>query len=76
MLRLRLVNDNDYDSIVECVSSCDNGYSDDNSVDNRSMETIMMPKGLIMMTSITMIVEGLTILMIMRAMAISWLMLT
>lgn len=66
-----IVNFNDNDSNIDCESSCDNGDSDDNSVVNKSMETIMMTNGLIMMTSITIIVEGLTIPLIMRAMSIS-----
>ena len=53
MLRPCSLNDNDYDSNIDCGSSCDNSASDDNSIDNKSMETIMMTKGLFMMTSIT-----------------------
>ena len=50
-----IINVNDKDSNVDCESSCDNGDSDDNSIDNKSMQTIMMTKGLFMMTSITML---------------------
>ena len=53
MLRPCSLNDNDYDSNIDCESSCDNSDSDDNSIDNKSMETIMMTKGLFMVTSIT-----------------------
>ena len=66
-----IINVNDNDSNIDCESSCDNGDSDDNSVDNKSMETTIMANGLIMMTSITIIVEGLTMPMIMRVMSIS-----
>ena len=55
MLHPCSLNGNDYDSNINCESSCDNGDSDDNSIDNKSMETIMMTKGLFMMTSITML---------------------
>ena len=78
LLRLRplSLNGNDYDSNVDCKSSCDNGNSDGNSVDNKSMDPTMMTKGSMMITFTTVIVEGLTLLRIMRAMSISWLMLT
>ena len=52
MLHPCSLNGNDYDSNINCESSCDNG-NNDNSIDNKSMETIMMTKGLFMMTSIT-----------------------
>ena len=53
MLHPCSLNDNEYDSNIDCESSCDNGDSDDNSIGNKSMETIMMTKALLMMTSIT-----------------------
>ena len=55
MLHPCSLNGNDYDSNINCESSCDNGESDDNSIDSKSMETIMMTKGLFIMTSITML---------------------
>ena len=54
MLRPCSLIDNAYDSNIDWESSCDNSDSDDNSIDHgKSMETIMMTKGLFMVTSIT-----------------------